>query len=75
MNQLSSKSPIFEAENLKKLEREIVTQLRKFCGIKPKGMTEEARRNNKSTDPMLLSHLYGSVPDWNEMEFIIKWKG
>lgn len=38
-------------------------------------MAEEARRNNKSADPMLLSHLYDSEPDWNEMEFLIKWKG
>lgn len=24
---------------------------------------------------MLLSQLFDSEPDWNEMEFLIKWKG
>lgn len=24
---------------------------------------------------MLLSHLFDSEPDWNETEFLIKWKG
>uniref|UniRef100_A0A2P2MEX3 Protein CHROMATIN REMODELING 5 n=1 Tax=Rhizophora mucronata TaxID=61149 RepID=A0A2P2MEX3_RHIMU len=41
----------------------------------PKGMAEEAVRNNRSTDPVLLSQWFDSEPDWNEMEFLIKWKG
>lgn len=38
-------------------------------------MAEEALRNNRSTEPVLLSHLFDSEPDWNSMEFLIKWKG
>ena len=38
-------------------------------------MAEEAERNNKSTEPLLLSHMFHSEPDWNETEFFIKWKG
>ncbi|KNA22603.1 hypothetical protein SOVF_030950 [Spinacia oleracea] len=41
----------------------------------PKGMAEEAIRANKSTQPVLLSHLFETELDWNEMEFLIKWKG
>ncbi|KAG9136261.1 hypothetical protein Leryth_003850 [Lithospermum erythrorhizon] len=41
----------------------------------PKGMAEEARINNKSAEPVLLSNLFDSEPDWYEMEFLIKWKG
>jgi chromodomain-helicase-DNA-binding protein 1 len=38
-------------------------------------MAENAIRNNRSTEPVLFSHLYDAEPDWNEMEFLIKWKG
>jgi chromodomain-helicase-DNA-binding protein 1 len=38
-------------------------------------MSEDAIRNNRSTEPVLLSQLYDTEPDWNEMEFLIKWKG
>ncbi|KAL9234807.1 hypothetical protein vseg_009633 [Gypsophila vaccaria] len=41
----------------------------------PRGMAEEALKNSKSTEPVLLSHLFDTEPDWNEMEFLIKWKG
>ncbi|PHU01785.1 Protein CHROMATIN REMODELING 5 [Capsicum chinense] len=57
------------------IEEEDCDSIEKVLWHQPKGMAEEARRNNKSADPMLLSHLYDSVPDWNEMEFLIKWKG
>ncbi|KAL1544994.1 Protein CHROMATIN REMODELING 5, variant 3 [Salvia divinorum] len=40
-----------------------------------RGTAEEAMRNNKSTDPILLSYLFDSELDWNNMEFLIKWKG
>lgn len=56
-------------------EEEDCDSIEKVLWHQPKGMAEEAIRNNKSADPMLLSHLYDSVPDWNEMEFLIKWKG
>ncbi|KAL3529982.1 hypothetical protein ACH5RR_009304 [Cinchona calisaya] len=49
--------------------------IEKVLWHQPKGMAKEALRNNKSTEPMLLSHLFDSEPDWNEMEFLIKWKG
>ncbi|KAG4183466.1 hypothetical protein ERO13_A09G111200v2 [Gossypium hirsutum] len=38
-------------------------------------MADDAIRNSRSTEPVLLSHLFDSEPDWNEMEFLIKWKG
>uniref|UniRef100_A0A7N0TB68 Protein CHROMATIN REMODELING 5 n=2 Tax=Kalanchoe fedtschenkoi TaxID=63787 RepID=A0A7N0TB68_KALFE len=41
----------------------------------PKGMAEEALKNNRPADPVLLGHLFDSEPDWNEIEFLIKWKG
>ncbi|XP_071926260.1 protein CHROMATIN REMODELING 5-like isoform X1 [Coffea arabica] len=49
--------------------------IEKVLWHQPKGMAEEALRNNKSTEPVLLSHLFDSEPDWNQMEFLIKWKG
>ncbi|CAK8538681.1 unnamed protein product [Lathyrus sativus] len=40
-----------------------------------KGTSEVAQRNNRSSEPVLTSHLFDSEFDWNEMEFLIKWKG
>ncbi|XP_072959846.1 protein CHROMATIN REMODELING 5 isoform X2 [Typha angustifolia] len=40
-----------------------------------KGMSEEAIRRNQSTQPSVVSTLYDSDPEWNEVEFYIKWKG
>ncbi|KAJ8560890.1 hypothetical protein K7X08_027080 [Anisodus acutangulus] len=57
------------------IEEEDGDSIEKVLWHQPKGMAEEARMNNKSADPMLLSHLYDSESDWNEMEFLIKWKG
>ena len=41
----------------------------------PKGTAEDAAKNGRSKEPVLMSHLFDSEPDWNEMEFLIKWKG
>lgn len=38
-------------------------------------MGEDAPTNNKSAVPVLVSQLFDTEPDWNEMEFLIKWKG
>lgn len=38
-------------------------------------MAGDASLNNRSAQPILLSHLFDSVPDWDEVEFLIKWKG
>nr|GLL31599.1 protein CHROMATIN REMODELING 5 isoform X2 [Ipomoea trifida] len=57
------------------LEEEDADSIEKVLWHQPKGIAEEAMRSNKSTHPMLLSHLFDSEPDWNEMEFLIKWKG
>lgn len=40
-----------------------------------KGTSEDAQMNNRSSEPVLTSHLFDSEFDWNEMEFLIKWKG
>ncbi|XP_017982665.1 PREDICTED: protein CHROMATIN REMODELING 5 isoform X1 [Theobroma cacao] len=56
-------------------EEEDGDSIEKVLWHQPKGMAEDAIRNNRSTEPVLLSHLFDSEPDWNEMEFLIKWKG
>ncbi|KAJ9542713.1 hypothetical protein OSB04_029219 [Centaurea solstitialis] len=56
-------------------EEEDSDSIEKVLWYQPKGMAEEAVRNNKSTEPLLLSHMFHSEPDWNETEFYIKWKG
>ncbi|CAK9184372.1 unnamed protein product [Ilex paraguariensis] len=57
------------------IEEEDGDSIEKVLWHQPKGMAEEALRNNKTTEPVLLSHLFDSEPDWNEIEFLIKWKG
>ncbi|XP_073053999.1 protein CHROMATIN REMODELING 5-like isoform X2 [Primulina eburnea] len=49
--------------------------IEKVLWHQPKGMAEEALRSNKSIEPVVLSYLFDSEPDWNEIEFLIKWKG
>ncbi|CAA2959420.1 CHROMATIN REMODELING 5 isoform X1 [Olea europaea subsp. europaea] len=62
-------------KNLKEeVEEEDGRAIEKVLWHQPKGMAEEALRNNKSIEPMLLNYLFDSEPDWNEMEFLIKWK-
>ncbi|GMJ15524.1 chromatin remodeling 5 [Hibiscus trionum] len=56
-------------------EEEDGDTIEKVLWHQPKGMAEDAIRNNQSTEPVLLSFLFDSEPDWNEMEFLIKWKG
>lgn len=57
------------------VEEEDGDAIEKVLWHQPKGMAEEALRNNKSIEPMLLNYLFDSEPDWNKMEFLIKWKG
>lgn len=57
------------------IEEEDGDSIEKVLWHQPKGMAEEALRNNRSTEPLLLSHLLDTEQDWNEMEFLIKWKG
>ncbi|XP_050203614.1 protein CHROMATIN REMODELING 5 [Mercurialis annua] len=57
------------------VEEEDGDSIERVLWHQPKGMAEEALTNNRSTEPVLLSHLYDSEPDWHEMEFLIKWKG
>ncbi|MFQ6651183.1 hypothetical protein Gotur_023049 [Gossypium turneri] len=56
-------------------EEEDGDTIEKVLWHQPKGMAEDAIRNNRSTEPVLLSHFFDSEPDWSEMEFLIKWKG
>ncbi|XP_062082264.1 protein CHROMATIN REMODELING 5 isoform X3 [Humulus lupulus] len=64
-------------KNLQKeeLEEEDSDCIEKVLWHQPKGVAEEALRSKRSTDPVLLSYLFDSEPNWNEMEFLIKWKG
>lgn len=57
------------------IEEEDGDSIEKVLWHQPKGTAEEAERNHKSTEPVLLSQLFDSEPNWNEMEFLIKWKG
>ncbi|XP_031277170.1 protein CHROMATIN REMODELING 5 [Pistacia vera] len=57
------------------IEEEDGDTIEKVLWHQPKGMAEDALKNNRSTEPVLLSHLFDSEPDWNEVEFLIKWKG
>ncbi|XP_062099145.1 protein CHROMATIN REMODELING 5-like isoform X2 [Humulus lupulus] len=57
------------------LEEEDSDCIEKVLWHQPKGVAEEALRSKRSTDPVLLSYLFDSEPNWNEMEFLIKWKG
>ncbi|KAF2291859.1 hypothetical protein GH714_035880 [Hevea brasiliensis] len=57
------------------IEEEDGDSIERVLWHQPKGMSEDALRNNQSTEPVLLSHLFDSELDWNEMEFLIKWKG
>ncbi|KAH7560701.1 hypothetical protein JRO89_XS10G0077400 [Xanthoceras sorbifolium] len=61
--------------NVDEIEEEDSDTIEKVLWHQPKGMAEEALRNNRSTEPVLLSHLFDSETDWNEMEYLIKWKG
>ncbi|KAK6936953.1 Chromo domain [Dillenia turbinata] len=57
------------------IEEEDGDTIEKVLWHQPKGSAEDALKNNKSTEPVLSSNLFDSEPDWNEMEFLIKWKG
>ncbi|KAI7983584.1 Protein CHROMATIN REMODELING 5 [Camellia lanceoleosa] len=57
------------------IEEEDADSIEKVLWHQPKGTAEDAMRDHKSTEPSLLTHLFDSEPDWNEIEFLIKWKG
>lgn len=57
------------------MEEEDGDSIERVLWHQPRGMAEEALANNQSIEPVLLSHLFDSELDWNEMEFYIKWKG
>ncbi|XP_062014865.1 protein CHROMATIN REMODELING 5 isoform X1 [Rosa rugosa] len=57
------------------IEEEDGDYIEKVLWHQPKGMAEDAIRSNRSTEPLLLSHLFDSEPDWSNTEFLIKWKG
>lgn len=57
------------------IEEEDCDAIEKVLWHQPKGMSGDAHTDKKLTVPVLLSQLFDSQPDWNEMEFLIKWKG
>ncbi|CAN0922487.1 Protein CHROMATIN REMODELING 5 [Linum grandiflorum] len=57
------------------MEDEDGDSIEKVLWHQPKGMAEEALKNDKSAEPALSTHIYDSEPDWNAVEFLIKWKG
>ncbi|KAJ0978034.1 hypothetical protein J5N97_013508 [Dioscorea zingiberensis] len=56
-------------------EEEDSDSIEKVLWHQPKGMSEDALRNSKSMQPVVLSSIFDSEPDWDEVEFYIKWKG
>lgn len=64
-----------EHNSQEEIEEEDSDCIERVLWHQPKGMAEDSLRNNKSTQPSVLSHLLDSEPDWNETEFFIKWKG
>ncbi|KAM7273611.1 hypothetical protein ACFE04_028275 [Oxalis oulophora] len=56
-------------------EEEDGDSIEKVLWHQPKGMADEAVRSNRSAEPVLFSQLFNSEPDWNQIEFLIKWKG
>ncbi|RDX93137.1 Protein CHROMATIN REMODELING 5, partial [Mucuna pruriens] len=57
------------------IEEDDGDSIEKVLWHQPKGLAAEAQMNNRSTEPVLMSHLFDSEPNWNDMEFLIKWKG
>ncbi|KAL1216926.1 Protein CHROMATIN REMODELING 5 [Cardamine amara subsp. amara] len=57
------------------IEEEDADVIEKVLWHQPKGINEGVHINSKSTVPVLSSRLFDSEPDWNEIEFLIKWKG
>ncbi|GER41068.1 chromodomain-helicase-DNA-binding protein [Striga asiatica] len=57
------------------IEEEDGDAIEKVLWHQPKGTADEAIKENKSTEPVLLSYLFDSEPNWSDMEFLIKWKG
>lgn len=66
---------MFTSPNKEEFEEEDGDIIERVLWHQPKGTADEALRNKKPTDPVLLSHLFDSEPDWTDMEFLIKWKG
>ncbi|XP_008449672.2 protein CHROMATIN REMODELING 5 isoform X1 [Cucumis melo] len=76
----SEESEEFDEGKKKKSQKEEVEEedgdaIEKVLWHQPKGTAEVAIRNNRPIDPVLSSHSFDSEPDWNEVEFLIKWKG
>ncbi|KAI4386227.1 hypothetical protein MLD38_004177 [Melastoma candidum] len=76
----SDESEEIEEDKKKKLPKEEVDEedadsIEKVLWHQPKGTAEEALQNNRSVEPALLCNLFDSELDWNDMEFLIKWKG
>ncbi|CAA0813205.1 Protein CHROMATIN REMODELING 5 [Striga hermonthica] len=57
------------------IEEEDGDAIEKVLWHQPKGTAEKAIKESKSIEPVLLSYLFDSEPNWSEMEFLIKWKG
>ncbi|KAJ4969882.1 hypothetical protein NE237_002981 [Protea cynaroides] len=76
----SDESEEVDEGKVKKNQKEDIEEddgdsIEKVLWHQAKGRAEDALRNNRSTHPALLNHLSDSEPDWNEIEFLIKWKG
>ncbi|XP_050881731.1 protein CHROMATIN REMODELING 5 isoform X4 [Lathyrus oleraceus] len=68
------------ADEGKKSQKEEIEEddgdsIEKVLWHQPKGTAAEALENNQSMEPVLMSRLFDSEPDWNNEEFLIKWKG
>uniref|UniRef100_A0A1D1Y7W7 Chromodomain-helicase-DNA-binding protein 1 n=2 Tax=Anthurium amnicola TaxID=1678845 RepID=A0A1D1Y7W7_9ARAE len=60
---------------LEEVEEDDGDSIEKVLWHQSKGTAEDALRNSRSAQPVIISNLLDSEPDWNEIEFFIKWKG
>ncbi|ONK67510.1 uncharacterized protein A4U43_C05F790 [Asparagus officinalis] len=52
-----------------------IDTIERVLWYQPEGMAEDAIKNNKSAQPSVLSTIPGPEPEWDNVEFYIKWKG
>ncbi|PKA67000.1 CHD3-type chromatin-remodeling factor PICKLE [Apostasia shenzhenica] len=76
----SEESEDIDEEKLNKPQKDEVEEddgdsIERVLWHQPKGTAEEAAKNNRSTLPSMMSIVSESQPDWDDVEFYVKWKG
>ncbi|KAJ4756240.1 Chromodomain-helicase-DNA-binding protein 5 [Rhynchospora pubera] len=71
----SSEEKLKKAQKKEELEEDDGEVIERVLWHQPRGTAEEAMRDNRPTQPTVLSTFSDSDPDWEEIEFYIKLKG